>query len=391
LTRSLLRRLSAFFMGLLLLAGALYGVQRWRGEAPVDQPLARVERGDLEQVITAQGKLEPKEYVDVGAQVSGQLRDLHVELGDTVSRGQLIAEIDPRIYAARVEADRARLASLEAQLAEQQAQIVYARQVRDRNRGLIANNAVSREAFEESESTLRVTEARAASLRAQIDEGRSTLAGDETNLGYTKIYAPMDGTVASQTAREGQTLNANQTAPVILQIADLGTMTVRAQVAEADVPGVRPGMAVSFSTLGSLERRWQATVRQILPTPEVINDVVLYNVLADVDNRDGELMNGMSTQMFFHVASANDVPVIPTAALGQRLRNQDDGVGEAYEVQRLVDGRPVATPVKVGLMTRTQAEIRAGLAVGDQVALPTPVAPTAASGNGPRATARLGR
>lgn len=177
MTRSLLRRLSVFFMGLLLLAGALYGVQRWRGEAPLDQPLARVERGDLEQVITAQGKLEPKEYVDVGAQVSGQLRDLHVELGDTVSRGQLIAEIDPRIYAARVEADRARLASLEAQLAEQQAQIVYARQVRDRNRGLIANNAVSREALEESESTLRVTEARAASLRAQINEGRSTWPG----------------------------------------------------------------------------------------------------------------------------------------------------------------------------------------------------------------------
>lgn len=389
MTRSLLRRLSVLFMALLILAGAGYGVQLWQRDAPIDQPQAQVERADLEEVITAQGKLEPKEYVDVGAQVSGQLRDLHVELGDTVRRGQLIAEIDPRIYAARVEADRARLASLEAQLAEQQAQVVYARQVRDRNRALITKNAVSQEALEESESALRVAEARAASLRAQIDEARSTLAGDETNLGYTKIYAPMDGTVASQTAREGQTLNANQTAPVILQVANLGTMTVRAQVAEADVPRVRPGMAVSFTTLGSLERRWQATVRQILPTPEVINDVVLYNVLADVDNRDGELMNGMSTQMFFHVASARDVPVIPTAALGRRLRDQDDGASEAYEVQRLVDGRPAATPVKVGLMTRTQVEIRAGLAVGDTVILPGPAAPGGAA-SGPRATARLG-
>lgn len=389
MTRSLLRRLSVLFMALLILAGAGYGVQLWQRDAPIDQPQAQVERADLEELITAQGKLEPKEYVDVGAQVSGQLRDLHVELGDTVRRGQLIAEIDPRIYAARVEADRARLASLEAQLAEQQAQVVYARQVRDRNRALITKNAVSQEALEESESALRVAEARAASLRAQIDEARSTLAGDETNLGYTKIYAPMDGTVASQTAREGQTLNANQTAPVILQIANLGTMTVRAQVAEADVPRVRPGMAVSFTTLGSLERRWQATVRQILPTPEVINDVVLYNVLADVDNRDGELMNGMSTQMFFHVASARDVPVIPTAALGRRLRDQDDGASEAYEVQRLVDGRPAATPVKVGLMTRTQVEIRAGLAVGDTVILPGPAAPGGAA-SGPRATARLG-
>lgn len=390
MTRSLLRRLSVLFMVLFILIGAGYGVQLWRRDAPVEQPLAQVERGDLEQVITAQGKLEPKEYVDVGAQVSGQLRDLHVELGDTVRRGQLIAEIDPRIYAARVEADRARLASLEAQLAEQQAQVVYARQVRDRNRALITQNAVSREALEESESVLRVTEARVASLRAQIDEARSTLAGDETNLGYTKIYAPMDGTVASQTAREGQTLNANQTAPVILQIADLGTMTVRAQVAEADVPQVQPGMAVSFTTLGSLERRWQATVRQILPTPEVVNDVVLYNVLADVDNRDGQLMNGMSTQMFFHVASAKNVPVIPTAALGRRLRDQDDEVGEAFEVQRLVDGRSVPTVVKIGLMTRTQAEIRAGLTVGDKVVLLTPAGSGAASTGVPRATARLG-
>ena len=390
MTRTTTRRLLALLFTLLILGGAGYGVQLWQRDAPVDQPLAQVERGNLDQIITAQGKLEPKEYVDVGAQVSGQLRDLHVELGDTVRRGQLIAEIDPRIYAARVEADRARLASLEAQLAEQQAQVVYARKVRDRNRALIAKNAVSQEALEESESALRVAEARVASLRAQIDEARSTLAGDETNLGYTKIYAPMDGTVASQTAREGQTLNANQTAPVILQIADLGTMTVRAQVAEADVPQVQPGMAVSFTTLGSLERRWQATVRQILPTPEVINDVVLYNVLADVDNRDGELMNGMSTQMFFHVASAHNVPVVPTAALGRRLRDQDDGVGEAFEVQRLLDGRAVPTVVKVGLMTRTQAEIRAGLEVGDQVVLLTPAGPGAASAGGPRATARLG-
>jgi len=372
-----------------LLAIAAYGVHAWRTADPVDLPLVRVERADLEELITAQGKLEPKEYVDVGAQVSGQLSRLHVEIGDKVTRGQLIAEIDPRIYASRVAADQARLNSLEAQLAEQNAQIVYARQVRNRNLELIAAQAVSREALEESESALRVAEARAASLKAQIDEARSTLAGDETNLGYTKIYAPMDGTVASQTAREGQTLNANQTAPVILQIADLNTMTVRAQVAEADVPRVRPGMAVSFTTLGSLERRWQAVVRQLLPSPEVINDVVLYNVLADVDNRDGQLMNGMSTQMFFHVDRAENVPVIPATALGRRRPEQDSAQGEAYEVQRHVDGRLLPTVVQVGLITRTQVEIRAGLEPGDEVALATARIAPAAKAAGP--APRIGR
>jgi macrolide-specific efflux system membrane fusion protein len=250
---------------------------------------------------------------------------------------------------------------------------------------------VSREALEESESALRVAEARAASLKAQIDEARSTLAGDETNLGYTKIYAPMDGTVASQTAREGQTLNANQTAPVILQVADLSTMTVRAQVAEADVPRVRPGMAVSFTTLGSLERRWQAVVRQLLPSPEIINDVVLYNVLADVDNRDGQLMNGMSTQMFFHVARAENVPVVPAAALGRRRPEQDSAQGEAYEVQRHIDGRLTPIVVQVGLITRTQAEIRAGLEPGDEVALMAPAKASVAKAAAAAPVPRIGR
>lgn len=359
--------LAAIILAMLLV---VWGYRALHGAGAPELSRARVERADLEETITAQGKLEPKEYVDVGAQVSGQLSHLHVEIGDTVTRGQLIAEIDPRIYASRVEADRARLASLAAQLAEQEAQAVYARQVLERNRQLIGAHAVSREALEQSESALREAQARAGSLRAQSNEARSTLSGDETNLSYTRIYAPMDGTVASQTAREGQTLNANQIAPVILQIANLRTMTVRAQVAEADVPRVKPGMAVSFTILGSLERRWDAVVRQILPSPEVINDVVLYNVLADVDNSDGELMNGMSTQMYFLVARAEQALVIPSVALGRRRPERDGEQGQAYEVRRYIEGRAVPTVVQAGIVTRTQAEIRAGLALGDEVVLP---------------------
>jgi macrolide-specific efflux system membrane fusion protein len=357
---------------------ALTGYLLLRGPEIEPPALAAVELADLEETITAQGKLEPKEYVIVGAQVSGQLSKLHVAIGDRVETGQLIAEIDPRLLEARVAADRARLAALEAQLAEQRAQITYAAQVLARNRELIGLRAVSQEALEESESALAAARARAASLAAQIDEARSTLFGDETNLGYTRILAPMSGTVVSQTAREGQTLNANQLAPEILQIADLGTMTVRAQVAEADIPRIRPGMPVYFTILGALERRWRAEVRQILPSPELINDVVLYNVLADVDNRGGELMNGMTTQMFFIVARAEQVPSVPTAALGRRLP-REDREGEAYEVRRCQGDRCAPTTVQIGVMTRSRAEIRAGLAPGDRVALPAAGADQAAA------------
>jgi macrolide-specific efflux system membrane fusion protein len=230
---------------------------------------------------------------------------------------------------------------------------------------------VSQESLEDSEATLKAAHARAASLVAQIEQAQSTLDGDETNLSYTRIYAPIDGTVVSQSAREGQTLNANQQAPVILQLANLDEMSVRAQVAEADIMRLKPGTPVYFTTLGSLERRWQGTVRQILPSPEIINDVVLYNALVDVDNRDRQLMTGMSTQMFFVLGEADNVPVIPVGALGKRMSAQDNERGQAYQVRVKSGDSVTEKTIHVGLMSRQYAEVRTGLASGDQVAVPT--------------------
>lgn len=359
---------------LLALAGA--GLALWQRDTPAALPAGLafepVTRRDLTETVTAQGKLEPKSYVDVGAQVSGQLSRLHVEIGDVVEKGQLIAEIDPRIYASRVASDQARIASLTAQLAQQQAVLQNSRLVLERNRGLIAEQATSREQLEQSEADVRVAEAAVKSFSAQIEEAISTLNGDQTNLGYTKIFAPMAGTVVTQTSREGQTLNANQMAPVIVQIADLDTMTVRAQVAEADVMRIRPGTAAEFTTLGALERRWQATVRQVLPSPEVINDVVLYNVLVDVDNRDRQLMNGMSTQVFFILGEAKNALAVPTSALGQRRPDQDQPGTQAYEL-RVREGEKLATRVvQVGLLSRQFAQVRSGLAEGEQIAISRP-------------------
>ena len=159
--------------------------------------------------------------MDVGTQVSGQLKQIHVEIGDTVTKGQLLAEIDPRVYEARVEADQARLKSLKAQLNEQKAQTTLAKQNLKRNQNLIAVNAISQQVLQESEAEAAVAEARVGATMAQINEVESNLQGNRTNLGFTKIHAPMAGTVTTMPAREGQTLNANQTAPLILQIANL--------------------------------------------------------------------------------------------------------------------------------------------------------------------------
>lgn len=327
-----------------------------------------VSKASIEETVTAQGKLEPKEFVDVGAQVSGQLQKLHVEIGDHVKKGALIAEIDPKLYAAKVEADEARLKTLRAQLAEQQAQVEFSQSVYNRNSKLARADAVSKEALQDSLKELKAAQARTNSFKAQIEEAESTLRGDQANLGYTKIYAPMDGTVVSQTSKEGQTLNANQLAPVIVQVADLDTMTVRAQVAEADVPRLKEGMPVYFTILGS-ERRWDSTLRQLLPSPDsTVLDVVLYNALVDVDNKDHALMTGMSTQMFFELGSAADALSIPTRALGKKLPSET-GEGDLYEVLVKNGDKVITKNVRIGLMNRTKAQVIEGLQENDRVAV----------------------
>jgi len=339
-------------------------------QASLADSTVEIAYGDIEENVTAQGKLEPKEYVDIGAQVTGQLQKLFVEIGDVVKTGQQLAQIDPRIYGARVLADEARINTLKAQLVEQEALILFAGRLYERNQKLYKTKAVSQEALQNSESNHKAALAKADSIRAQLDEVQSTLAGDRTNLGYTKIFASMDGTVVQQTAREGQTLNANQTTPNIMQLAKLDKMTVRSQTAEADIMRIKPGMPVYFTTLGSEQRRWQGVVRQILPTPEVLNNVVLYNVLIDVDNSDGQLMSGMSAQVFFVLGEAKHVPVIPVNALGKRLHEQDNQQGRAYQVKVIAADNQVREQViHVGLQSRRFAEIREGLAVGDRVKL----------------------
>lgn len=375
--------LAALAIGLYVFLGA----GRNANEADAAANSIAIALGNIDELVTAQGTLEPKEYVDVGTQVSGQLKKIHIDLGQTVKKDMLLAEIDPQIYLARVEGDEARLRALKAQIAQQQAQLTLATQKYERNQRLVASKAISQEVMEQSTAERAAAAARLAELKAQNEEAQSTLRGSRANLDYTQIYAPMDGTVVVINARQGQTLNANQTAPIVLQLANLDTMTVRAQVAEADVMRLEPGMKVYFTTLGMLEHKWWGTVRQIQPSPEIVNDVVLYVVLIDVDNADRKLMTGMTTQVFFVIGEGKQVPLIPIEALGPRLANQDNASGKAYAVRVASGDGFERRIIHVGLMNRTEAEVRAGLAPGDRVALTKAASPRPAGqrmGRGPR-------
>ncbi len=342
--------------------------------------IATVVAGDVEDAVTSLGKVQPREYVDVGAQVSGQLTKLHVAAGDVVKAGDLLAEIDPALQMAKVEAGRADLARLRAQLADQMARAEFARSQFDRQTRLKRDNATREDAFEQARMETRTAEAQVEAIRAQISQTESTLRADETSLGYTRIYAPMAGTVISVDARQGQTINSTYSAPVLLRIADLSVMTVWTQVSEADVTRLAEGMKLYFTTLGHPGRRWTGRLRQVLPAPPkpagangstssastaapATNSVVLYTALFDVDNPKGELRPEMSAQVFFISAEARGVLILPVSALIAK----DEKSGH-YAVQVVgADGRLQAREVWIGVRDRFRAEVLEGLKEGERV------------------------
>jgi macrolide-specific efflux system membrane fusion protein len=332
-------------------------------EPASERATAVVERGNIEDSISALGTLQPRDFVDVGTQVSGQLKKLLVAVGDTVERGGLVAEIDPAVFAARVEAGKATLRSLAAQIDEKSAQYALASRQYERNAAMFKENAISEEVLETSATARRVSAAQIETLRAQQEQTSANLNVEQANLGYTRINSPIAGTVVALLARQGQTLNANQQAPIILRVANLDRMTVVTQVSEVDVVRVKPGMKAYFNTLGRPDRRWTGKVRQVMPTPETINNVVLYNVLFDVENTDRELQTQMSAQVHFLVAQSKDALLVPIAALRKGSKKQP------WTVQVVKDGGIEEREVTVGITNRKRAEILSGLAEGEEVTL----------------------
>jgi len=360
-------------------------------EEELDTAVANL--GDIENVVPSAGSLQPLNFVDVGAQVSGQLQTLHVEAGDKVNEGDLLAEIDATVQLANVESIRAQLQRLQAQLQDRRAQLQLARIQAERQERLMEENATSEEEYDSAEATLASADAQLRSTEAEIEQTRSELQGEEALLGYSRIYAPFSGTVSSIVAREGQTLNANQSAPLILQIADLSKMTVSTQVSEADVSKLHAGMDAYFTTLGGGNQRWTGQLRQILPTPEVLNNVVLYTALFDVENPGGELMTQMTAQVFFVVGAAYDVVRVPVGAVryegrGERQnareggtidggtpqpgRDRAEGPGRPASVMLIAqNGDLVPRDVRIGVSDRIYAEVIFGLEEGEEVVVLT--------------------
>jgi len=348
--------------GLALALGVLGSISMF-GKAKVQYATVPVQRGDVESTVVAAGIVQPFKYVDVGAQTSGMLKTVKVIRGDQVIVDQLLAEIDPILANTALLAANAALRNMTSQRAVKQAQLVLTKAERSRNDTLYADQLISTNDRDVTRANYDAAFAEAASVSAQMKQASAVVDTAKANLGYTKITAPMAGEVVSISLLEGQTLNANQSAPNILRIADISTVTVWAQVSEADIVRVKPGLEVYFTVLGD-PRRWTGTVRQVLPTPELINNVVFYDVLFDIPNPGRELKIQMTAQVFIVLAQAKGVLMIPTAIIGNA------GEGSEVEVKVLkANGKIEQRTIRVGIKSEIMVEVKSGLKEKEQVVL----------------------
>ena len=331
----------------------------WYFLKPKEQPpqyiTAEVTQGDIESSVLATGILEATKMVSVGAQVSGQVRKMYVELGDQVKQGQLIARIDSVRQENDLKTAEASIKNQMAQLAVRQANLAKVEAEYNRQKAMYAQDATSRSELESAFANYKTAQADITAINAQIEQSRLTLATAKEDLGYTQIVAPMDGTIVAIVTEEGQTVNANQSAPTIVKLAKLDTMTIKAEISEADVMKVEEGQTVYFTTLGNNEKKIYAKLRQVEPAPNSINtdsntssssssSAVYYNALFDVPNEDGKLRIDMTAQVYIVLDEAKNVLTIPAAAIQGSNRPPRANRGEARGEGSRGEGSPGSRP-----------------------------------------------
>lgn len=368
-------------------AVALGGAAWWAEVHYATDPLAGLMivdavTGDIERAVLATGTLRPVKLVAVGAQVSGRVTAMKVAIGQTVKKGDLVAEIDDVSQQNGLKTAQASLAAVHAQLEEKQATLVYAQAALAREEITLARKASSRDAFEVARTAVATTRAQIAALTAQGIEADVAVETAKVNLAYTRITAPLDGTVLLVVTQEGQTVNAAQSAPTIVILGQVDRMTVRAEISEADVTGVKEGQPVYFTILGDLDARWDATLASLDPAPDTIRSdtsivssttsssssssstsvAVYYYGRFDVPNPDGRLKTYMTAQVHVVLGSAKGVVTIPTSAVSAA-----NAKGERTVEVVGVDDAITRRVVTVGLDDKVRVEITSGLKAGERI------------------------
>jgi len=348
---------------------------------------------DIEESVLASGTMQALKTVEVGAQVSGQLRTLHVRLGDQVKKGELLAEIDPVLQQNALKDAQASQEDVQAQIAAKKALLNQYQLAFRRQKELNAEDAGSQADLESAEAQLSTTRAELAALEAQLKKAAVAVDTARANLGYTNIVAPMDGVVIGIVTEQGQTVNSNQSAPTILRLANLDTITVKAQISEADIARVRPGQKVYFTTLGDPDTRHYGVLRATEPATDSASSssstsstssssstssatAIYYNGLFEVPNPDRKLRVSMTAQVTIVLREAKQVLAIPSAAL------RDKGKDGKSRVRVLVNGAPQERLIRIGISDNVHVQVLEGVREGERLLIGETTAPAVASNGG---------
>lgn len=349
---------------IMILATIVWGISAlFGGGTQKVEPLATMEitRGEMRQVVTATGEIQPLNTVSVGSQVSGTIEKLYVDFNSKVKKGDVLLEIEPSVLQASVDEAKASLVSA-------QSQRNYAKSEYQRNKTLYNEGFISRAEMEQSQTTYEQAEQSVKRMQSQYDRA-------VTNLGYATITSPVDGTVIAREVDVGQTVAASFQTPNLFKIAeDLSQMQIETSVSEADIGVIKEGQAVTFTVDAYPNQTFDGTVRQIRLSPTTTSNVVVYTVVIDVDNSDLRLMPGMTAFVTIVVTEKHDVFKVQNAALV--LRKFDgivDNAGDATPNDHLAiqrDGKVILIPYTKGLVTATETEIISDeLRDGDRVVI----------------------
>lgn len=344
---------------------------------------AAVRQGDIENVIAATGKMDAIERVNVGAQVSGQVKKLYIKAGDNVHKGQLIAEIDDQPQRSDLRNAQAALSVAQADLQTRQATLVRQQAQFQRLQQMVKTNAVSRQDFDTAAEAWRIAQAELTAQQARVIQAQIEVDKKQLDLGYTRIMAPIDGTVVAIVTKQGQTVNAVQSAPTIAKLAQLGTMTIKVQISEADITNIQPGQQAWFTTFANPDKRYNATLRSIELAPESVmkddalmgnsesntvsstNAAVYYNALLDVPNPDNALRISMTAQVNLLRDQAKNALLVPV----QATKKASDG--RTYVEIADQNNQPEKRYITTGISDSVDIQVLSGLRLGEKVILAT--------------------
>ena len=365
-------------LGLLLAAGAAYYFFSSNSKQETTYLTESVTRGNVEKTVVASGSVESVNEVDVGAQASGKITKLYVKLGQEIKKGEMIADIDSTTQINTLNTKKAALVSYQAQLKAKKTAYDVALSSYNRLSKLYMQKATSLDSVNTAKSTLDNAKAEMEVIEANIKQAEIEVNTAETNVGYTKITAPMDGTVISVPVSEGQTVNANQTTPTIVTIADLSKMKIKPEISEGDITKVKAGQEVSFTILSDSQTVYHSVIDSVDPANTTITDssstssstnssssssttsAIYYYANVLIDNPDRTLRIGMTTENNIKIANAKDVLLISNMAIQKR---------DGKSVVNILNDKnqPEQREVETGVQNDFHTEIKSGLNEGEKV------------------------